>query len=144
MFVPAPPAGVLLAATQDEPFQVCQVAIAFQLPLVALRKSPLAALTRIEGLVPVFPVPSVAVTVMVSAILSSVLMVNVPFDNTCMLSPFSPKMLLVLLSNCALTELLLMVTTVELSGTVLLTASWAVTVTPKATPCVCGVAAVTT
>src|ERR1017187_6565633 len=110
MLVPAPPAGVVLAATQAAPFQVCQVAIAFQLPVAALRKSPLAALTRIDGLVPVFPVPSVAVTVMVSAILSSVLMVNVPFDNTCLLSPVSPKILLVLLSNCTLTELLLMVT----------------------------------
>src|ERR1017187_7754911 len=99
----------------------------------------MAVLTAMDGLVPVFPVPSVAVTVMVSAILSSVLMVNVPFDNTCLLSPVSPKMLLVLLSNCTLTELLLMVTTVELSGTVLLTASWAVTVTPKPTPRVCGV-----
>src|ERR1019366_5665783 len=135
MLVPAPPAGVLLAATQAAPFQVCQVAIAFQLPVAALRKSPLAALTVMDGLVPVFPLASEAVMVMVSATMSLVLIVNVPFDNVCVLST---KLVSPLASNCTVAVLPFMVTTVELSATtVLVAASTAVTVTRNGTSWVC-------
>src|SRR5271154_1474828 len=127
MLVPAPPAGVTLAATHAEPFQVCQVAMAFQLPVAALRKSPAALVIVMDALVPVFPLASDAVMVMVSATLSLVLIENVPFDNVCVLST---KLVSPLASNCTVAVLPFMVTTVELSAvTVLLAASTAVTVT---------------
>src|ERR1017187_3148115 len=37
MLVPAPPAGGVLAVTHAVPFQICQVAAVFQLPVAALR-----------------------------------------------------------------------------------------------------------
>ena len=78
--------------------------------------------------VPVLPLPSVAVMVMLSAVVSSALMANVPAVSVLVLSPYvaSP-----LLSNCTL-PVPVIVTTVELSDvTVLPCASCAVTVTLK-------------
>ena len=63
-----------------------------------------------DGLVPVFPLASEAVMVMVSATMSLVLIVNVPFDNVCVLST---KFVSPLASNCTVAVLPFMVTTVS-------------------------------
>src|SRR5271156_5193009 len=87
------PVGVLVAATQAEPFHVCHVAMVFQLPLAALRKSPVPLLITIDELVPVLPLPSVAVMVTVSATFPFVLMVHAPLESilVLLLNELSPR-----------------------------------------------------
>jgi hypothetical protein len=112
------------------------------LPGCTEKASLLAAAGLITMLddVPFFPPAEFTVTVMVSATLSLVLIVNVPLLSVLVLSPKAPSPLL---SNCT-PPVPVVVTTVELSVvTVLLNASLAATVTLNALPAVCGELALT-
>src|SRR5437773_1219766 len=100
-----------------------------------------AGLITMADELPVLVLASVAVRSEERRGVTLVLMVKVPADSDLVLST---KLLLPLLSNCAL-PLVVMVTAVVLSVVVvLLNASLAVTVVVKAAPAVCGELALTT